>query len=138
MFKKVKTWWKNNHKMFIRCNSKNSTVMMSKKLFESVLNDHPNDEHISVLFTKIKNEGGGFRYNYAMFFNPDWDRHGVDDPKLIQTIPVTISKAGHVGFQTIQPSVVELGIMLGITDDEFDLSITKTSINGEPFYIIGK
>ena len=138
MLKKLLRWWKLNHSMFIRCDAEHSTIMLSKKLFTSIMNDHPDETHISVLFAKTQTNGTSVcaPRTYVMFFNPEWDKHGVDNPRSIQTIPVTIGKFGHVGFQSVQPSVKELGIMYGHSEDEFDIGVTKSRINGEPYYIL--
>lgn len=136
MFKKLINWWRNNHQMFIVCDTTASSVILSKQLYKSMLLDHQMDDSFNVLFTKMRNVRPNGHVMYAMFFNPQWEKHGVSNPRQIQTIPVTWSKQGHIGFQSVQPTCQELAAMYGIEQDKFRLKISKHYINEEPYYLI--
>ena len=135
MINKLKLWYQSHFGYYIRVNRENSTVIISPRLWSSILKDHPTDTQFSVLFTRLFN-GNARPVSYAMFFNPQFEKHGVLNPRAILTIPVTRSDSGRVGFQTIQPSAELLLTTYGIDTPEVTLSVSKEYINGEPYYII--
>lgn len=134
LFKKVRQLFDND--MYVICDAEASSVILSKGLYNAMRADHPCDERFDVLFAKMRTQKG--RLQYAMFFNPIWEKHGVSNPKKIQTIPVTLGKLGHVGFQSIQPSVAELFAMYGLDATTTRINISRHLINEEPYYLLEK
>lgn len=136
MFKKLKLWFQSRFGYYIRVNREHSTVVISPRLWASIAADHPTDVQFNVLFSRVASDYG--TPLYAMFFNPQWEKHGVTNPNMIMTIPVTHSDSGRVGFQSIQPSIELLLVTYGIDEAETTLSVSKEYINGEPYYLINK
>ena len=134
MFKKLKDWYNRHFALQIRLDREHSTVVISPALWASIIKDHPTDTQFNVLFQRLTDVRG--RIHFVMFFNPDWQKHGISNPRMIMTIPVTHSESGRVGFQTIQPSVELIFVMYGINDDTAILNVSREHINGEPYYRI--
>ena len=136
IFKKLKLWFQRHFGYYVHLDRDHSTVIISPRLWASVIKDHPGETQFNVLFSRVRTGYG--QKSFAMFFNPQWDNHGVTDPNMILTIPVTHSPSGRVGFQSIQPSVELILTTYGIDTTTVTLSVSRGYINGEPYYIINR
>ena len=145
-FSRISNWWNNRHSIFVMLKPSTSEVIISRKLYEGIRAEHENESKLSVLFVRMSDPVGdantaSYSYrNYAMFFNPDWQKHGVTEPRLVLTIPVTIGNKGHVGFQAVQPTANEIlsvyGIKVKDEDTFYRVYVKREYINGEPYYLL--
>jgi len=138
MIKRFINWFRNRFYMFVLVKEESSEVFLSEALFKSIKQDHPDDTKFNVLFARTQNKK--LRSDYNFFVNPEWEKHGVYNPNLILTIPITVGKNGHVGFQSVQPTVSEILAVLGKQPEQADqlvrLKVVKHRINDEPYYKI--
>jgi len=147
----ILSWYKSHFTTFIHCNRSASTIKLSRPLWTRIKRDQRIIESLqpvtttqaadtitaqdisgfAALFSKLSNPT-----RYILFVNPVWHLHGVTNPRMIQTVPISISEQGNVGFQTIQPSVEEIATIYGIPadQDKFDIKVRRHLFNGEPYY----
>lgn len=122
--------------LFLR--AEGSSAFPSRALYEAIRRDHPDDTEFYILFTKLVLDRAGLRryhYHYAFFVNPDWKRHGVDNPKHIMTQQM-VMQDGKIGFHTYQPTVQEIFTTYGINDNEATIKVSRAMFKGEPYYIL--
>lgn len=120
----------------IHCREEGSSMFPSKKLFEMIQEDHPNDKEYFVVFSKVLLAKGGGPH-YLFFVNPDWDKHGVSDPRKIMTQQMVLQDE-RIGLHTYQPTVQEIFTFYGIKGKEATLKVSRRLIDGEPYYLIEK
>lgn len=117
----------------VRCMALGSSMFPSKKLFEMIQADHPDDKEYFVVFSKIMR--AGHKVEYVFFVNPDWDKHGVSDPRKIMTQQM-VMQDGRVGMHIYQPTIHEIFTFYGISGSEATLRVSRRMIDGEPYYVI--
>lgn len=117
---------------------KGSAAFPSMALYEMIRRDHPDDTEFYILFSKVvlcRNDRRQYSYHYVFFVNPDWGKHGVENPRRIMTQQM-VRKDGHIGFHTYQPTVQEIFTTYGIESNEFPVKVTRAVLNNEPYYIL--
>lgn len=122
--------------LFMR--TEGSSAFPSKAFYELIRRDHPDDTEFFILFSKVvlcRNTHPQYSYHYVIFVNPDWQKHGVTNPKRIMTQQM-VMQDGKIGFHTYQPTVQEIFTTYGINDNEATIKVSRAMLNGEPYYIL--
>ena len=117
---------------------KGSSAFPSKSLYEMIRRDHPDDTEFFILFSKVvlcRNTNRQYSHHYVFFVNPDWDKHGVENPRRIMTQQM-VKQDGRIGFHTYQPTVQEIFTTYGINANEAPVKVTRAVLNNEPYYIL--
>lgn len=146
IFKRVVLWYQNKFVAFVELNASTEHTYISKRMWEMISSDCADANEYSIFFEKYPNTSNNrskIAYRYRFFVNTDVDGIKTPDGEKPYTCQLQISRFGHMGFQCVQPTPIEILTEYNIADADFcmnrmdyrvRLSISKYYVNGHIAY----
>ena len=151
-WRKLKLWYITNRVPHVVLCAATEQCYISKALWKRIIRDlkePPRELH--VFFEKypldicVANKHLLIPYLYRFFVNSDLSGVRTPDGDIPFTAQIQVSPFGHVGFQSVQPTPIEILTEYGFADADFinyhlpdhvRLRVTFDRVNGEPCYVI--
>lgn len=152
LWDKIKLWYINNFVLHITLCAATEHCYISKALWHRIIKRIPSEKRkeLKVFFEKYPitvypGNGCPTTYLYRFFVNTDLKDIRTPDGEEPFTVQIQFGRYGHLGFQSVQPTPVEILTNYGIADMEFidfhladhvRLKVSESMVNGEYCYDI--
>ena len=150
LWQKLKLWYINNFIPHIVLCARTEQCYVSKALWRRIVRNlpDPKPKELHVFFEKYSiytGPTGANPFRYRFFVNSDLSGVSTPNGEAPFTAPMQVSRFGHVGFQSVQPTPIEILTEYGIADQHFvnycladhvRLRVSFGAVNGEPCYNI--
>lgn len=148
-WRKLKLWYINNFIPHVVLCASTEQCYISKALWKRIIRDlKRSPKELHVFFEKYpihEIADGLYVFRYRFFVNSDLSGVKTPDGEAPFTAQIQVSPFGHVGFQSVQPTPIEILTEYGFADEEYvnyhladhiRLRVTSDKVNGEPCYVI--
>lgn len=144
----IKRWYYNKYVSFVEMCASTEHTYISKKLWEKISSENPGSNEYTVFFEKYPNPSSrkdGINYLYRFFINTDLSAISTPDGETPYACKLQLSRFGHMGFQCVQPTPIEILTEYGIADADFckfnmddrvRFKVKAYKVNGVPAYEI--
>lgn len=152
LFIRLIEWYRRNYVPYITICAATEHMFISKALWHDIVRHIPVQERkdLRVFFEKYPvftyvGQGTNRRMAYRFFVNSDLSAIHTPDGGEPFTTQIQFGRFGHIGFQAVQPTAIEVLTEYGIADQYFcknsfshyvRLRVDTEYVNGDPCYVI--
>lgn len=118
-YRAIKQWYQNHFVMFVELCAETEHTYISKCLWQKISADHEDSNEYTIFFEKYTPHYHGSHPLYRFFVNADLSEVATPDGEPPYTCNIQLSRFGHMGFQCVQPTPIEVLTEYGIADEDF-------------------
>lgn len=117
-------WYLRTFVPYVELCASTEHTYISKRLWQMISADHPDDSEYTIIFEKyphLTRFPSSIPFIYRFYVNEDNTFITTPDGGEPFTCKLQLSRFGHMGFQCVQPTPVEILTTYGIADQDFIL-----------------